>query len=90
MNDERPELPLERRTSLPSHQATDSLLSVLDILDATVLILDSDSRVRFFNRAYFEAYQGPFSKAGVPPEGILEHDFTCPRLRKKPAQALFQ
>ena len=72
MNDERPELPLERRTSLPSHQATDSLLSVLDILDATVLILDSDSRVRFFNRAYFEAYQGPFSKAGVPPEGILD------------------
>lgn len=65
------DLPLSARTYLPHSFALDSLLTVLDVLDTQVLILDRDSRVRFFNKTYLDAYAAPFREAGVPAEQIL-------------------
>lgn len=64
-------MPLEQRNSLPHSQAMDSLLTVLDVLDTQVLIVDQESRIRFFNLSYLEAYQGPLARVGIQREKIL-------------------
>lgn len=64
-------MPLEQRNSLPYSQAMNSLLTVLDILDAEVLIIDETSRVRFFNQAYLDAYETSLARIDIPREKIL-------------------
>ncbi len=66
-----PDLPLNMRTSLPHSPITDTLLTVLDVLDTQVLILDQESYIRFFNKPYFDAYWKQFRRAGVSPANIL-------------------
>ena len=65
------DMPLGLRNSLPHSQAMDSLLTVLDVLDTQVLIVDQESRIRFFNPAYLEAYEAPLARVGIPRERLL-------------------
>ena len=65
------EMPMDHRNSLPHSPAMDSLLMVLDALDTEVLILDQESRIRFFNLAYLEAYQTALARVGIPKDRIL-------------------
>lgn len=65
------EMPMDHRNSLPHSPAMDSLLMVLDALDTEVLILDQESRIRFFNLAYLEAYQNALARVGIPKDRIL-------------------
>ena len=71
MEETRNGTPLEERNSLPHSQAMDSLLTVLDVLDADVLIVDQESCVRFYNLAYLDSYQSALARVGIPREKIL-------------------
>ena len=71
MEETHTDMPMELRNSLPHSQAMDSLLTVLDVLDAYVLIVDQESRIRFFNLSYLDAYQSPLARVGIPQEKIL-------------------
>ena len=64
-------LPLSERSSMPDGASHNALITVLDALDAQVLILDRESCIRFFNKSYLTAYAEPFLQAGVSLSRIL-------------------
>lgn len=66
-------LPKELRSSLPKEEAHDILLELFDAIDAQIVIIDSDSRIRFINKAYYDTYGKQFQDAGIHPEQILNH-----------------
>ncbi len=63
----------ELRSSLPKAESHDILLELLDAIDAQIIIIDSDSRIRFINKGYYDTYGKHFQNAGIRPEQILNH-----------------
>lgn len=68
---EKSTLTLKNRSSLPDGPSNAIFLTILDNIEAQVVIFDEESRIRYFSNDYFLAYADAFEKQGIHSDQIL-------------------
>lgn len=69
--DNSSELPLTIRCSFPITAKTLPLLTTLDAIDSTIIIVDNDLHICYFNNSYFNSYGSHWKRAGIKQEQLL-------------------
>ena len=65
------DIPLEERCSLPITSTTLPLLTTMDALDSTIMIVDKDLRICYYNNSYFASYGDHWKRSGIERHQLL-------------------